>query len=148
MTFTGRLKKGTSMEKQPTQRQTLTDNKEYDVAAELCEAKKFMMNGEYRKACTSCKRAAELGDPLAQYWFGMLLRDGYFGKAHKNESIKWFKIAAEKGNIQAMFQLGIHYTLGIFVLQNRGQAIKYYKMAARKGHPKAAEYLKIIQPTI
>lgn len=148
MTFTESLKKGASMEKQHPQRQTLTDNKEHDVAAKLSEAKKFMMNGEYRKACISCKCAAELGDPLAQYWFGMLLRDGYFGKAHKNESIKWFKIAAEKGNIQAMFQLGIHYTLGIFVQQNRGQAIKYYKMAARKGHPKAAEYLKIMQPAM
>ncbi len=82
------------------------------------------------------RRAAEDGDPNAQFKLGSLLFHD-LSRSTKNsaEAVKWLEMAAENGNTDAMIFLGRLSRTGVGILQNYSQASNWIQLAAEKGNP-------------
>ncbi len=86
------------------------------------------------------KEAAELGDPMSEFYYGTYLYSGKFCKENKKKGVKYLRSAAKKGVGDANFAMARLYELGADeagVKQSDAQALKNYKIAARKGNKKA-----------
>lgn len=80
----------------------------------------------------STHRAAEKGDPTAQYQLALVFRDGTLVGQDDFEYVKWLKKAAEGGNALAMNDLGIAYEYGP-ADYDMSQARLWYRKAAENG---------------
>lgn len=84
------------------------------------------------------KKAAELGNSLAQLNLFVQYYNGTHVPANKAEAIKWLKASAENGNLNAQFELGRTYINDWGVLpQDQVKGVALYKSAAMKGHSRA-----------
>jgi TPR repeat protein len=76
------------------------------------------------------KKAAEQGDPNAQFELGwMYANEEGVAKDYK-ESLKWYRKAAEQGNIAAWINIGVAYENGHGVPKDYEEAVKCYKKGA------------------
>lgn len=85
------------------------------------------------EALTWCRKAADQGLDIAQYWLG-----GYYrweGSEDVYEALKWLRRAAEQGHAYAQLDLGAMYDEGDGVTQDYSEAAKWYQMAALQGIP-------------
>lgn len=81
------------------------------------------------------KKAAELGDPSAQYLLGMLYVAGNVtGKPDYASALPLIEKAAQTGHVDALFQTGNFYSDGISVKADKKKAFGYYSKAAERGH--------------
>jgi len=92
------------------------------------------------------KKAAEKGNPIAQYNLGFLYYTGE-GVVPKDytEAEKWFLKSAEKGNAEAMNILGIMYAHGEGVAKKPEEAEKWWSEAADKGSTEARQNLLMME---
>jgi TPR repeat protein len=87
------------------------------------------------------RKAAEQGNPDAQFGLGLLYRDGERGVPRDDaQAVEWFRKAAEQGYADAQFGLGLMYDMGEGVSEDDAQAVEWYRKAAEQGYAKA-QYL-------
>ena len=72
-------------------------------------------------------RAAEMGEPMAQFNLGCCYRDGTGVKQDYGKMHEYYRLAVEKGNADAQFNLGYAYQVGLGVDPdyNEGSAILF-----------------------
>jgi TPR repeat protein len=82
------------------------------------------------------KRAAENGDPAAQFKLGVTLFEdpARTGEASA-QAIRWLEAAAESGNVDAMVYLGRVLQSGVGILQDFSQAFRWFHAAAMRDSP-------------
>ena len=87
-----------------------------------------------RIEASSWQKAAEQGDPEAQYQLGRMYRDGTDVPQDYEKAAEWFRKAAEQGNADAQNDLGVLYELGNGVPQSYTEAANWYRKAAEQGN--------------
>jgi TPR repeat protein len=80
------------------------------------------------------KRAADLGDTMAQCNLGVLYRDGEGVEQDFAEALRRFRQAAEKGDAVAQNEVGRAYYLGCGVPVDFERAVHYYRLGAERGN--------------
>lgn len=85
------------------------------------------------------RRAAEEGDPSAQFEYGSYLARQNDDDSKMREAVKWYRKAAEQGHAGGQEALGRAYSLGQVVPESDQEALKWYRKAAKQGNAKAQE---------
>lgn len=77
----------------------------------------------------SCKKAAEEGDPVAQFKLGTIYKDGKDVKQSYQDAFEWYKKSSKQGNVDAQRELGnLYMSAGE---NNKNMQSKYYKEASK-----------------
>jgi hypothetical protein len=100
--------------------------------------------GAYTIALSKWTPIAELGNADAQYWLGVMYRDGIGVPQDDQTAVKWFTLAAEQGDAIAQTNLGMMYRDGIGVPQDDQAAVKWWTLAADQGNAIAQYTLALI----
>ncbi len=88
-------------------------------------------------------KAAEQGDPEAQFNLGVSYDFGEGVRKNPEQAVYWYSKAAEQGHLQAQVNLAICYEEGEGVPKNPEKAVFWYSKAAEQGHPEAQFYLGV-----
>ena len=88
-------------------------------------------------AITRYKRAAELGNAIAQAILGDVYSNGELVKADYEEAVKWYRMAADQGQRDGQFGLAARYVLGQGVPVDQSEAFRWFQAAADQGHADA-----------
>jgi TPR repeat protein len=83
------------------------------------------------------KKAAELGNALAQAILGDLYSNGELVKADYEQAVKWYRMAADQGQRDGQFGLAARYILGQGVPADQNEAFRWFQAAADQGHADA-----------
>lgn len=132
-------------------------------AATLQEGVETFEKGEFAKAQTIFAPLAEKGDPLAQFYLGLLYFTGDGGEknlieagnwfeksarhndpnipeknfkgisADYDRALYWFKKIAESGNVKAQFYLGVMYAAGRDIEIDYKKSAYWFEKAAKQG---------------
>ena len=99
----------------------------------------FAEKKKYEEAVKWFRKAADLGEPNAQYNLGLCYYKGQGIKQDLEEAVKWLKKAAGQGLVFAQYNLGVCYYSGQGVKQDFKEAAKWFRLAADQEFP-AAQY--------
>lgn len=89
----------------------------------------------------SIRKAAEHGDPIAQFNLGTAYETGDGVQKDHEQAIAWYQKAADQGNRYAQTMIGYSYEIGYGVPQDFGQAASWFKKAAEQGEAAAQALL-------
>lgn len=89
-----------------------------------------------QKAVVWFQKAAQQGNPEAQYQLGSLYENSQLPQSY-SDAIAWYERAAQKGSAKAQVRLGHIYNRGLGVSQNISEAVLWYGKAALQNHPEA-----------
>ena len=90
-------------------------------------------------------KAAEQGNPPAQFLLAQLYENGQGVKADLATALKWYRESAGHGFVEAQAALGNLYADGLFVAQDRVEAWFWLKAAETGGHKVSAGALRAVQ---
>ncbi|WP_085909117.1 tetratricopeptide repeat protein [Kiloniella majae] len=113
-------------------------------AADLGKGKAALVKGDYATALTELRPLAEQGDSTAQYYLGVMYKEGQGVAVDEELSHEWLTKSAENGDAQAQMMLGMMYHFGSGVEENMDTARKWYQLAADQGLEEAQTVLVII----
>ena len=82
-------------------------------------------------------RAAEAGDPDAQFYLGYIHDRGLRGANGVSEALSWYRLAAAQGEVRAQFRLGLLYDTDPRLPRDPERALGWYETAAAQGHAEA-----------
>lgn len=100
-------------------------------------AKVLLERGEYAAAVPALRKAAEAGQPEAQYNLGVSLMDGVGTAAGPVEANRWLQSAAEQDWVDVQFKLAYSYALGRGVELDMNEAFRWFERAAENGDAEA-----------
>ncbi len=100
-------------------------------------------SGDYEAAKWEFMSLAKQGDPVAQFYLGVIYREKNVGIA-----ANWFKKAAQRGHSEAQFALAQLYETGMGVPQDRIEARRWYKAAAEQGHTESQARVNVLNREI
>ncbi|MBT5112385.1 MAG: sel1 repeat family protein, partial [Rhodospirillales bacterium] len=88
------------------------------------------------------RKAAEQGDPKAQYMLGNLYATGQ-GSVLRDyaEAASWYRKSAEQGSPEAQTRLGLMYLKGLGFQQDKLEGEKWLRKASAQGYPPASRAL-------
>lgn len=95
----------------------------------------YGMTADPARAAYWYRRAAEAGDPRAQYNLGLMLKLGLGVSRDYDQALVWLRRAAERGSGEACFVLGNMARLGQGMPLDLKVATDWYRRAAERGHP-------------
>ena len=84
---------------------------------------------KYEDSFNWIKKAAELGDPLAQNNLGYMYDNGKGTAKNKKLAYRWFKKAAEQNQVNALTTIASYYKNGEVVNQSYVKAFEFYNRA-------------------
>ncbi len=113
-------------------------------AADLDKGKTALIRGDYAAALTELTPLAEQGNATAQYYLGVMYKEGQGVAVDDAVSHQWLTKSAESGEAQAQMMLGMMYHFGSGVEENMDTARKWYQLAADQGLEEAQTVLVII----
>lgn len=87
--------------------------------------------------------AAELGDPKAQYYLGLVYENGYGTAANASMAVEWYQRAAEQGLDSAQVNLGMCFLQGTGITTDEAEGIRWLTSAANNGNTDAMTNLGI-----
>jgi TPR repeat protein len=96
---------------------------------------------DYAEALRWYRKAADQGDPDAQYGLGLMYSLGQGVAQDYAESARWLHKAADQGNASAEYGLGRMYHEGRGLSQNDREAVGWYRKAADQGDADAQRAL-------
>lgn len=96
---------------------------------------------DYQQALMEFQRAAEDGDPNAQYNVGLMYLKGEGTTADQTVALRWFRRAARQGQTDAQTFLGALHADGQGVPKDYLRAARWFTRAAEAGHPAAQGFL-------
>ena len=79
-------------------------------------------------------RAAETGDPYAQWRYAMLVLQGVGEEPDPDEAYRWIVLASEQGGTRAMTSRGVMLATGEGVAEDDVAAREWYRRAAESGN--------------
>ena len=88
---------------------------------------------QWIKALPACTKAAERGDPIAQYNLGMIYGLGHGVAKNYTQAERWWRLAAAQDLAYAQNNLGALYGNGHGVAKDYAQAVRWYRLAADQG---------------
>jgi localization factor PodJL len=89
-------------------------------------------------------RAAQRGEPMAQYWAGYIYQHGIGVSADPDAALRWYEAAADQGNTKAMYNLGVGYAQGWNGAKDAPEASRWFARAARLGFVDAQFNLAVL----
>lgn len=89
-------------------------------------------------------RAAQRGEPMAQYWAGYVYQHGVGVSADPDEAMRWYEAAADQGNVKAMYNLGVGNAEGWTGAKDVPEAARWFARAARLGYVDAQFNLAVL----
>ncbi len=112
--------------------------------AGYAEGKAAFDEGDYEKAFEEFQSLAVRENINAQYYLGILYRNGWGVLQDDNEAARWFRFAAHQDHIEAQYTLGYMYQHGQGVTKDIVEAKRWYRKAANQGDAGAQQSLRII----
>ena len=82
-------------------------------------------------------RAAEAGDPEAQFYLGYIHDRGLRGANSLSKAVGWYRKAAAQGDVRAQFRLGLLHDADPRLPRDAAEAQSWYEAAAAQGHAEA-----------
>ena len=79
------------------------------------------------------QRAAERGEPAAQYMLGLRYETGEGGIKEPVLAVSWYRKAAEQGLADAQQALGYNYYKGVGETRDLASALHWFQLAAEQG---------------
>ena len=101
--------------------------------------------GDFKDAASGFKSLAKQGDPRAQFYLGLMYRNGEGVPRSDERAIYWYAKAAEQGHPDAQFNLGLIHDSGDGVPRDAQRALYWYTKAAQQGNNNARFYLWYIK---
>lgn len=89
---------------------------------------------EQQQRIAKYRKAAEQGDPAAQFIMGLVYFDGRGVAQDDRQAEAWYRKAAEQGYASAQVNLGLMYFFGRGVSKDDQQAVAWLRKAADKGN--------------
>ena len=108
------------------------------LAEDAKKGLQFAVNGDYRKAVDIWLPLAEEGDAEAQYYMGVVYKDGLGVEINHDEFSYWTSRSAFQGSASAMFNLGVMYEYSLGVAEDKSKAFLWYSRAAQEGDVEAS----------
>jgi len=93
--------------------------------------------GDYAKAATLYRRAADDGMADAQFYLGLMHANGQGVSQDLAEAVKWYRRAGDQGVASAQFNLGLMFQTGEQIPQDYAEAVRWLRPAAEQGHATA-----------
>lgn len=106
------------------------------TAEELYKQSQYYLSGaegfpqDKDKALECAYRAAEMGQPQAQFLIGDLHENGIRFEKSEEIALEWYEKAAEQGNPDAQYRIGKYYSFGIVFEKDDAKAVEWYTKAA------------------
>lgn len=107
------------------------------LAEDAKKGLQFAVKGDYRKAVDIWLPLAEEGDAEAQYYMGVVYKDGLGVEINYDEFRYWTSRSAFQGSPSAMFNLGTMYEYSLGVDEDKNKAFLWYSRAAQEGDVEA-----------
>lgn len=104
-----------------------------NAAAQLMLGEQRIDAGDYTSGPTLVRRAAEAGEPSAQYRLAKLHEKGLGVPRDLSMAREWTEKAAEGGNVKAMHDLAVYYAEGDGGPQSYAAAAEWFRKAADFG---------------
>lgn len=82
-------------------------------------------------------RAAEAGDPQAQFYLGYIHDRALRGANSVSDALAWYRLAAAQGDARAQFRLGFLFDADPRLPRDPARAQRWYEAAAGQGHAEA-----------
>ncbi len=95
--------------------------------------KRLANSGDLEGAAKEYKKAAEMGNAMAQVSLGYAYQHGLGLPKDPTEGTKWYRLSAEQGYSLGQFNMGVIYRDGIGVKQDYEEALKWFQKAADQG---------------
>ena len=114
-----------------------SSSKHEDVVKVLEKYKEEREKQKQGRKIEDLRRAAERGDPKAQFDLASCYAGGDGIKQDKSEVAKWLRKSAEQGYAEAQCCLGLLYANGVGVSLDKTEALKWISKAAKQDHPLA-----------
>ena len=92
--------------------------------------------GDFVTAEKVLRRHADVGNPTARLYLGVMYATGKGVAQDFVEAVKWYRKAAEQGFAQAQYNLGWMYVQARGVPEDHVEAVKWFRKAAEQGYPK------------
>ena len=109
----------------------------FGLAEDAKKGLQFAVNGDYRQAVDIWLPLAEEGDAEAQYYMGVVYKDGLGIEINYDEFRYWTSKSAFQGSSSAMFNLGTMYEYSLGVNEDKNKAFLWYSRAAQEGDVEA-----------
>ena len=94
---------------------------------------------DYATALREWTPLAEQGIAAAQFFLGLMYRNGHGVTQDYKTAIKWYTLAAQQGFAAAQYNLSVMYDSGQGVIQDNVYAHMWYNIAASQGGKVAGE---------
>lgn len=100
---------------------------------------------DYETALKYLQHASDKGNANAQFYMGLMYRNGYGVEQDFARAVEYYSLAADQGNAGAQNNLGVMYYNGEGVVQDYEKAAEYFQLAAENGDQYAPKNLKKAQ---
>lgn len=98
----------------------------------------YAITGDYGQAIDIWLPLAEAGDAEAQYYIGVVYKDGLGVEINYDKFRYWTSKSAFRGSSSAMFNLGVMYEHSLGVPEDKNKALLWYSRAALEGDVEAS----------
>jgi len=88
---------------------------------------------EYVQATEAFRGLGQAGDPVAQYYMGLIFEKGLGFPANPSIAVQWYERAAEQGHADSQNNLGVMYLNGPAAIRNPQKALEWLEKAAGQG---------------
>jgi TPR repeat protein len=109
------------------------------LAAQASLGLLFARMKDYKKARAWWLKAADRGDPEAQYNLAMLCKKGDGGDKNLEMAFRYFLMAADSGLVEAQSRIGLMYSAGEGVAKDGVEGYRWLLLADRGGDAIAAK---------
>lgn len=99
------------------------------LRADVAAGMRAFQNKDYKAAFNEWRKAAETGQPEAEFDLGVLYAQGLGVARDLTQAEQWYRKAADQGNAEAEFALGQMYSLGWGVPRDEADAMRWFQMA-------------------
>ena len=89
--------------------------------------------GNYEAALSLWMPLAEMGNPSAQVFIGLMHNQGHGLEKNINKAVKWYSLASDQGYAPAKWRLAIIYYHGSGLTKNYQKAAELFHSAAKLG---------------
>jgi hypothetical protein len=89
--------------------------------------------GNYEAAHSLWMPLAEMGNPSAQVFIGLMHNQGHAVEQSINKAVKWYTLASDQGHVPAKWRLAILYYHGSGLTKDYQKAAELFHSAAKLG---------------
>jgi tetratricopeptide (TPR) repeat protein len=114
------------------------------VADDLAEGLALVKRGDFAKALPLLRRAADAGNPVAQFETGLRYDLGEGVALDYKQAMAWYEKSASQGHAPAQHNIGILFGQGQGVAQDPKMAVTWFEKAAAQGLPSSQAMLGFV----